>query len=166
MEIKSERRACPSHCCVLHGCKYGYDDCPVATKQVVQDYVCEQCSVYDGIQDMDQLHALMASMEGADGDLWKMNETFNEYAGLEAVYRDRILELRSAIRKHKEGLIRDEVLYALLPEHKALSIDREALYDLYMAKVAEECDWVTHFGPKEIVNMISELIEENPKLMK
>ncbi len=21
--------ACPSHCCIEHGCKYSYDDCPV-----------------------------------------------------------------------------------------------------------------------------------------
>lgn len=36
--------ACQSHCCVRHGCKYGYHGCPVATGQVTQDHPCEQCT--------------------------------------------------------------------------------------------------------------------------
>ena len=33
----------PSHCCTKHGCKYGYDDCPVWTKEQKQEYPCESC---------------------------------------------------------------------------------------------------------------------------
>jgi hypothetical protein len=50
-----------------------------------------------------------------------------------------------------------------------IKIDKEALYKLYMEKVdriCEECDWVTDFGPKEIVDMISIIIEKNPELLK
>ena len=32
-----------SHCCFQHGCKYGDDDCPVASGQVEQLYDCEWC---------------------------------------------------------------------------------------------------------------------------
>lgn len=32
-----------SHCCFQHGCKYGDDDCPVASGQVKQLYDCEEC---------------------------------------------------------------------------------------------------------------------------
>lgn len=32
-----------SHCCDIHGCKYGDDDCPVELKEVAADYKCEQC---------------------------------------------------------------------------------------------------------------------------
>jgi len=32
-----------SHCCEKHGCKYGDDDCPVAKKVSVQEYLCESC---------------------------------------------------------------------------------------------------------------------------
>jgi hypothetical protein len=49
-----------------------------------------------------------------------------------------------------------------------MKIDKETLYKLYMEKVdqiCEECDWVTHFGPKEIVDMISNIIEKNPDLL-
>lgn len=48
-----------------------------------------------------------------------------------------------------------------------LQIDREKLYSMYMDKVnqiAEDCDWVTHFGPLEIVNMIADILEENKEL--
>jgi hypothetical protein len=49
-----------------------------------------------------------------------------------------------------------------------MKIDKETLYKLYMEKVdqiCEECDWVTNFGPKEIVDMISNIIEKNPDLL-
>jgi hypothetical protein len=32
-----------THCCALHGCKYGDADCPVKLGQVAQEYPCEQC---------------------------------------------------------------------------------------------------------------------------
>lgn len=33
-----------THCCVLHGCKYSDDDCPVVNQIVKQEYACEDCS--------------------------------------------------------------------------------------------------------------------------
>lgn len=36
-------RSCPSHCCIDHGCKYGYAECPVKTGRVEQEYPCEFC---------------------------------------------------------------------------------------------------------------------------
>ena len=50
-----------------------------------------------------------------------------------------------------------------------MKINKEELYKLYMEEVnliAEECDWVTHFGPEEIVNMIACILEENPNLIE
>lgn len=32
-----------NHCCVVHGCKYGDEDCPVVSRDVVQSYSCEDC---------------------------------------------------------------------------------------------------------------------------
>jgi hypothetical protein len=32
------------HCCLRHGCKYGDDDCTVATGQKPQSYPCEECN--------------------------------------------------------------------------------------------------------------------------
>lgn len=38
-----------THCCVIHGCKYGWQVglegwvCPVASGEIVQEYPCEQC---------------------------------------------------------------------------------------------------------------------------
>lgn len=33
-----------SHCCFLHGCKYGDDDCPIESGYIKQEYPCEWCS--------------------------------------------------------------------------------------------------------------------------
>lgn len=49
-----------------------------------------------------------------------------------------------------------------------MEINRDELYKLYMEKVnqiAEDCDWVTSFGPEEIVNMIANILENNPQLI-
>jgi hypothetical protein len=44
-----------THCCVLHGCKYGDDEnCPVFTGEVEQLYTCEYCDM-DGIESLEQL---------------------------------------------------------------------------------------------------------------
>ena len=33
-----------AHCCKWHGCKYGDTDCPVANREIEQEYPCEDCS--------------------------------------------------------------------------------------------------------------------------
>ena len=35
--------ACQSHCCVKHGCKYSFENCPVKLGNVIQDNLCEEC---------------------------------------------------------------------------------------------------------------------------
>ena len=32
-----------THCCILHGCKYRDNNCPVITEQIKQIYSCEEC---------------------------------------------------------------------------------------------------------------------------
>lgn len=32
-----------THCCSIHGCKYGDEDCPVVRGVIIQDYPCEDC---------------------------------------------------------------------------------------------------------------------------
>jgi len=50
-----------------------------------------------------------------------------------------------------------------------ITIDKDRLYKLYMDHVdyiCDECDWVSSFTPKDIVNVISNILEQNPKLIK
>jgi hypothetical protein len=50
-----------------------------------------------------------------------------------------------------------------------MKINREELYKLYMSeieRISDECDWVTHFTPKHIIGIVSEVIEKNPKLIE
>lgn len=49
-----------------------------------------------------------------------------------------------------------------------LKINREELHKLYMKEVetiCDECDWVTSFGPEDIVCIIAGIIEKNPGLL-
>jgi len=46
-----------AHCCRLHGCKYGAEDCPVAMGEFVQFSLCEVCC-QDGILTMSELRAV------------------------------------------------------------------------------------------------------------
>lgn len=32
-----------THCCIVHGCKYGDRDCPVVLGKSDQHYLCEDC---------------------------------------------------------------------------------------------------------------------------
>lgn len=40
---KSEWGVHITHCCALHGCKYGDYDCPVTNALASQEYMCEEC---------------------------------------------------------------------------------------------------------------------------
>jgi hypothetical protein len=49
-----------------------------------------------------------------------------------------------------------------------MEINKEELHTLYMEwvnKVADECDWKTHFGTEEIVHAIAHIIETHPELI-
>ena len=49
-----------------------------------------------------------------------------------------------------------------------MHIDKEELHWLYIEwveRVADECDWKTHFGTVEIVNAIANILENNPQLI-
>jgi len=47
-----------SHCCVLHGCKYGQSFCPVERGEEEQYYICEDCEI-SGIKSVAQLKQYM-----------------------------------------------------------------------------------------------------------
>jgi hypothetical protein len=63
--------SCPTHCCPLHGCKYGYDDCPVASGTTRPEYGanngCEQCEakpIHDAIDRWERVVRLTESTDG------------------------------------------------------------------------------------------------------
>lgn len=46
-----EHKACQSHCCARHGCKYSYDDCPVVEQRLEQSGPCEFCPSFEDIRE-------------------------------------------------------------------------------------------------------------------
>ena len=57
-----------THCCVLHGCKYGDEDCPVESGEIKQDYICESCSM-DGIKKVEEIQDLLVFRDVSDENL-------------------------------------------------------------------------------------------------
>lgn len=43
---KSKYGVHETHCCVVHGCKYYDEDCPVETGEIEQENTCMDCSDY------------------------------------------------------------------------------------------------------------------------
>ena len=45
MRTENEENRCvhTEHCCVVHGCKYGEEYCPVEQRHKRQSYLCERC---------------------------------------------------------------------------------------------------------------------------
>lgn len=33
-----------THCCIIHGCKYHDENCPVTSGEIEQEYPCEDCN--------------------------------------------------------------------------------------------------------------------------
>jgi hypothetical protein len=69
----TNRNAHPSHCCPKHGCKYGYDDCPVVAGAVQPTYPnnngCEMCVERD-----DPIDAEIARLQAENEALRKLAE--------------------------------------------------------------------------------------------
>ena len=57
--MKDNKGVHQTHCCVLHGCKYGDDNCPVENEEIVQTCICESCD-YDGIKTVKEAQATNA----------------------------------------------------------------------------------------------------------
>ena len=48
-----------THCCVVCGCKYSDEDCPVVSGVVKQDHLCESCHL-NGIHSKKELKRVVA----------------------------------------------------------------------------------------------------------
>lgn len=47
-EVKEEDKDVHTeHCCIIHGCKYDNNECPVENKVKKQSFPCEMCDLYD-----------------------------------------------------------------------------------------------------------------------
>lgn len=46
-----------THCCIMHGCKYGDENCPVTDGEIRQEFPCEECD-REHIKSVDDLLAM------------------------------------------------------------------------------------------------------------
>lgn len=47
-----------AHCCYIHGCKYGDEDCPVVSGEVAQKYLCYDCDGEDKPYTLEEIELL------------------------------------------------------------------------------------------------------------
>lgn len=64
-----------THCCRIHGCKYGSSDCPVEHLLVEQEYPCESCELSGKNPKLIPLCCLKCIYFGSDYSEWH-NETY------------------------------------------------------------------------------------------
>lgn len=57
-----------AHCCTLHGCKYGDDDCAVLLQRVAQLYPCEDC---EAAKEREALTKEREALRGAEVRNWR-----------------------------------------------------------------------------------------------
>lgn len=53
--------------------------------------------------------------------------------------------------------------------NQKMKINKEELHKLYMQEVdaiCEACDWKSKFSAEECVNIVSDILERNPELIK
>ena len=71
-----------THCCKKHGCKYGYEDCPVELGLTKQDYACEHSDYMDDCLSLDEIDVYKDALEQikklttntSNGELFKIHE--------------------------------------------------------------------------------------------
>ena len=84
-----------THCCILHGCKYGSPDCPVVLNRVGQEYPCEQCPE-EPVSDADAdelLHAIREAVSALEGPLTALKKAAPGLATTLAAMRRSMDEL-------------------------------------------------------------------------
>lgn len=50
IEVISDYKVHVEHCCAIHGCKYGDDNCPVAAGKLLQAFLCYDC--YEDLREL------------------------------------------------------------------------------------------------------------------
>lgn len=85
------------HCCIIHGCKYGKDDCTVETKKFTQSFPCEICETNKEepmLQDIIRLRDELINKR-------KCFYHYNEYnKGLDSAWDDMIEDLNDILKKY------------------------------------------------------------------
>ena len=95
--------SCPTHCCIIHGCKYGKPDCVVVNRKTRQAYLCEDCR-NGGQEIIDKVWEERISLEEYQGA--KIKEIQEAYVWIRennSTIPDDVLDLmkNSAIRSVK-----------------------------------------------------------------
>jgi hypothetical protein len=66
-----------THCCKIHGCKYGNEDYPVVLGNEEQEYPCEECSDESDVDDYEEMwEELKEYLIRAEKELYSIAEKY------------------------------------------------------------------------------------------
>lgn len=112
MIIQQKEQVHADHCCWIHGCKYGDDDCPVEAGRVQQQYRCHQCQE-DGFESVEDIQAVKQGNRETCvycGHLLPINTTGNQIKTIIEAIRQYHLSLDQ--REHG-GVAQDKAIHAI-----------------------------------------------------
>jgi hypothetical protein len=87
-----------THCCNIHGCKYGDPSCPVESGEIIQTYPCEQCENdptgrTEDTREHKPCLGVSSYVSGIRID-YRLNETCGFYADA-SVYQSKIIKIEA-----------------------------------------------------------------------
>lgn len=85
------------HCCIIHGCKYGDEDCPVVSGEKSQSYLCESCSEEGNQYSWAKIHKQQVFK-----DLERIN-TVENLKKENARLSEELEQMKEALRVHQEN---------------------------------------------------------------
>jgi len=91
-----EHKSCSTHCCIIHGCKYGYKDCPVVLGEVIgiEGPHCESC--LDMYNEYDDFRAVFEDGSSFQHEsLWTMIDAIHSYRNTD----NPIVEIEGTIER-------------------------------------------------------------------
>lgn len=89
-----------AHCCGVHGCKYGNEDCGVAAGTLEQKHPCEYCDVEDRVA-APLVNKIVSWLEGRIAELESLDSRTAGY--IRAAAQDRAENYKDVVRGLREG---------------------------------------------------------------
>jgi len=134
-----------SHCCILHGCKYGEKECPVVIGDIEQEEICEYCGI-EGIKAVEELQEVRSQRIG-------VNE-------LPPVKKDLQLFVLSLDDNLKQGIKLAEGLYKVRIKNSDNNKGKSAGYRIITyALIEDELFLVDIYSKSEMENIANEAID-------
>lgn len=156
-----------AHCYYIHGCKYGDEDCPVASGEVAQQYLCYDCDGEDGPYTLEEIELLRKTKS--------YRPTYEQLKNKIAELETKLAECESELGKQKEkydklyGCYKKtsnedlKVKYLLAEENEKL---KQQLAESEKKHLLDEIEWQDYCAFKHIEPQIKGCLDREREYEK